>query len=155
MQEKPVKHPFSARMNIITAICLGLVTLFVYLDVFSFGYGVDLSYSWGTVTEALKSGILYLNADDGDAFLAAIGYFLTSIWAIAALIRYGLKYSRDRSYRSKSSFIWASVLLVVACFLMVYLGFLQASCVDQAPEGSSPVCAAPVHPGIVPPTPIP
>jgi hypothetical protein len=151
MQEKPIEHPLSARMNIITAICLGLVTLFVYLDVFSFGYGVNFSSSWGTVTEALKSGILYINADDGDAGLAAIGYFLTSLWAIVALIRY----SRGRPNRSKSSIIWASILLVVACFLMVYLGFLQGSCIDQAPLGSSPVCAAPVRPGIVPPTPIP
>jgi hypothetical protein len=148
-------HSLSDRMNIIAAICLVLVTLYVYLDVFSFGYGANFSYSWDTVTEAFKSGILYINADNGDAGLAAIAYFLISVWAIVALIRYSRAYSRGRIYAHKSSIILASALLVVACFLMIYLGFLQATCVDQAPHGSSPVCASPVRPGIVPPTPHP
>lgn len=142
-------------LNIITAVCLVLFTFYAIMNIFSDGYNFNPSLSSEIVSDGLQSGIMYING--GAAGLSAIlCFFPLSIWGFIALVLSFIVYWRKKPHAKKSPIVWAIILLgVTICMMVGLMGFDGLPCARQTLTGSSDVCAMPIRPGIVAPTPYP
>lgn len=157
MQEQSLMRPsvltdYGKVRNIITAVCLGLSLPLMAWLVLSTGYEEGPSIMWGLVSDALKSGVLYIN--DGTLFFTLLLYFPLGIWSFVSFMLSLLNYRWGKPQAKKSTILWAGILLGVIILLMAFFFVITGPvCVEQNWNGNGS-CGLPIHPGVVVPKPV-
>jgi hypothetical protein len=147
---QPPKKRGIGWLNIITAVFLGFFILFTAIDVLSTSYYTSLSTASENVSNAFKTGILYVDGE-GAVLFAFIIFFPLGVWGFVAFMLSLADYRRNKSRVKKLPVVWAGILfgviiLVIAGSFYLALGL---SCIDEYH------CALPIRPGVMVPTPGP